>query len=428
MTSYNNLTAGKLEMNEMIDQGRLQIQCFDANLGSPASDAQVLVMPRANSRLIAQIRTDSSGQTPEISLPTPPMEYSMAPGQPQPFSTYDIVVTREDVGTVIVEGVQVFPETTAIQNVNLRPREYSDEASQTLFIPYPVLWGDFPPKIPESPVKELPPSSGFIVLSEPVIPEIIVVHDGAPSNPSVRNYYVPFKDYIKNVASSEIYSTWSNNAIQANVLAILSFTLNRVYTEWYRNKGYDFTITNSTAYDQAFSYGRTIFEEISLVVDEIFTTYITKPNIRQPLLAQYCDGQRVTCPNWLSQWGSKSMGEQGYAPIDILRYYYGSEVYLAEARKVEGIPQSFPGVNLQLGSAGEAVRTIQEQLNRISNNYPAMPKIRVDSVFGETTQNAVKKFQEIFKLPATGIVDFATWYSISNIYVAVTQMAELAID
>ena len=145
-----------------------------------------------------------------------------------------------------------------------------------------------------------------------------------------------YKDYIKNVASSEIYCTWPNNTIQANILAILSFTLNRVYTEWYRNKGFDFTITSSTAYDQAFSYGRTIFEEIAYVVDEIFTTYITKPNIRQPLLAQYCDGQRVTCPDWLSQWGSKGLGEQGYSPIDILRYYYGSDVYLSEAQKNDG--------------------------------------------------------------------------------------------
>lgn len=426
MVPYNKPAARKMGMNEMIDRGRLQVQCFDADLGSPASDVKVLVLPRLNSYLIAQISTDSSGQTPVISLPAPPVEYSLAPGFPQPFSTYDIIATREDFDTVIVEGVQVFPETTAIQKVNLRHREYPYEASRTLLIPYPVLWGDFPPKIPESAVKELPPSSGFVVLSEPVIPETIIVHDGAPSNSSAVNYYVPFKDYIKNVASSEIYCTWPGNTIRSNILAILSFTLNRVYTEWYRNKGFDFTITSSTAYDQAFSYGRTIFEEIAYIVDEIFTTYITKPNIRQPLLAQYCDGQRVSCPDWLSQWGSKGLGEQGYSPIDILRYYYGSEVYLSEARKVEGIPQSFPGVNLMLGYAGEAVRTIQEQLNRISNNYPAIPKVNADSIFGETTQNAVKKFQEVFRFPVTGIVDLATWYGISYIYVAVTKMGELA--
>lgn len=426
MKLYNNRVARKMGMNEMIDKGGLQIQCFDINLGRPISDVNVFIMPRLSSYLIAQMITDFSGQTQEISLPTPPLEYSLAPGFPQPFSTYDVIVTREDFDTVIVEGVQVFPEATAIQRINLRQREYSTEMSRTLFVPYPVLWGDFPPKIPESSVKELPPSSGFIVLPETVIPEIIVVHAGVPTDSSAANYYVPFKDYIKNVASSEIYTTWTNNAIRANVLAILSFTLNRVFTEWYRNKGFDFTITNSTAYDQAFSYGRTIFEEISYVVDEIFTTYITKPNIRQPLLAQYCDGKRVSCPGWLSQWGSQGLGDQGYSPLDILRYYYGSEVYLSQAQIVEGIPQSFPGVSLMLGSSGTAVRTIQEQLNRISDNYPAISKIRVDGIFGEATENAVKKFQEIFLLPVTGIVDLATWYSISNIYVAVTKMAELA--
>jgi len=425
MTQYNNPAAGKAGMNEMIDRGRLQVQCFDASLGNPVSHVNVFVMPRLSSYIIGQMSTDSSGQTPEITLPAPPLEYSSAPGFPQPFSTYDIVAAREDFDTVVAEGVQIFPGAKAIQKINLRRRKYSYEASQALIIPYPVLWGDFPPKNPESAVKELPPSSGFVVLTEPVIPETIIVHDGIPTNSSAANYYVPFKDYIKNVASCEIYCTWPSNTIHANILAILSFTLNRVYTEWYRNKGFDFTITGSTAYDQAFSYGRTIFEDIAFVVDEIFTTYITKPNIRQPLLAQYCDGQRVICPDWLSQWGSKDLGEQGYSPIDILRYYYGNEVYISEAQKVEGIPLSFPGFNLLSGSVGEAVRTIQEQLNRISDNYPAIHKIKADGIYGETTNNAVKKFQEIFQLPVTGIVDFATWYSISNIYVAVNKMSEL---
>ena len=334
--TYNNPAIRKAGMNEMIGKGHLQVQCFDASLGNPVPHVEVLVMSRENSYIIAQISTDSSGQTQEIILPAPPLEYSLAPGFPQPFSTYDVIVSREDFDTVFVEGVQVFPETTAIQKINLRQRKYFYETSRSLFIPYPVLWGNFPPKTPESAVKELPPSSGFVVLPEPVIPETIIVHDGVPTNSSAANYYVPFKDYIKNVASSEIYCTWPNNTIRANILAILSFTLNRVYTEWYRNKGFDFTITSSTAYDQAFSYGRTIFEEIAYVVDEIFTTYITKPNIRQPLLAQYCDGQRVTCPDWLSQWGSKGLGEQGYSPIDILRYYYGSDVYLSEAQKNDG--------------------------------------------------------------------------------------------
>lgn len=425
MIPYNNPAIRKTSTNEMVDRGRLQVQCFDATVGNPVPDVEVQVLSRKDSSIIAQINTDSSGQTPEVILPTPPLEYSLTPGLPQPFSTYDVAVSSEYFDTVFVEGTQVFPETSAIQKINLIRRKNSYETSHSLIVPYPVLWGDFPPKTPESPIKELPPSSGFVVLPEPVIPETIIVHAGVPTDSSAANYYVPFKDYIKNVASSEIYSTWPNTTIQANILAILSFTLNRVYTEWYRNKGYNFTITNSTAYDQAFSYGRTIFEEISYIVDEIFTSYITKPNIRQPLLTQYCDGQRITCPDWLSQWGSKDLGEQGYTPINILRYYYGNDIYLSEAQRVEGVPQSFPGASLEVGSSGEPVRTIQEQLNRISNNYPAIPKVKVDGIYGEATQNAVKTFQEIFQLPLTGIVDFATWYSISNIYVAVTKIGEL---
>ena len=235
---------------------------------------------------------------------------------------------------------------------------------------------------------------------------------------------MPFKDYIKNVASCEIYPTWPVEALEANILAIISFTLNRVYTEWYRGKGYDFTITNSTAYDQAFVYGRNVFSEISEIVDYLFSTYITKPNIRQPLFTQYCNGSSVTCPGWLSQWGSKALGEQGYDAVEILRQYYGSEIYLTSAQTVGGVPSSYPGEVLQRGSSGNAVRTVQEQLNAISDNYPAIQKNAVDGIYGEATENAVRKFQEIFDLPQSGTVDFATWYQISNIYVAVEKLAQ----
>ena len=206
------------------------------------------------------------------------------------------------------------------------------------------------------------------------------------------------------------------------MLAIISFTLNRVYTEWYRGKGYDFTITNSTAYDQSFVPGRTIFEQISVVVDDLFNTYITREGAGQPLLTQYCDGRRTQCDG-LSQWGSQALGEQGWDAISILRRYYGSDIYLAPAEKVEGVPMSFGGTTLSLGSAGEDVRTIQLQLNRIRENFPALPAVRADGVYGEETEEAVRTFQSIFHMPQTGEVDFATWYSISNIYVAVAKLA-----
>jgi hypothetical protein len=286
----------------------------------------------------------------------------------------------------------------------------------TLFVP-----GE--PKTPEAEVKPVT-ETGEIVLSRVVVPQYVVVHDGAPGNTAAKDYYVTFLDYIKNVASSEIYATWPDAAIRANVLAIMSFTLNRVYTEWYRGKGYDFTITSSTAYDQKWSYGRTIFESISRIADEMYTNYLSRPNVKQPILTQYCDGRQVTCPKWLSQWGSKELADQGLRTIEILRYYYGSNMYINTAEEISGIPASWPG-ELSVGSTGQKVRQLQEQLNGISNNYPAIPKLNVDGIYGSLTQNSVKVFQSVFGLPVTGIVDYRTWYKISQIYVGVTGIAEL---
>ena len=257
------------------------------------------------------------------------------------------------------------------------------------------------------------------------MPEYVVVHDGAPSDSTARDYYVTYKDYIKNVASSEIYATWPDATLRANILAIMSFTLNRVYTEWYRNKGYDFTITSSTAFDHKWIYGRNIFQNISRIVDDIFQNYLSRPNVKQPILTQYCDGQRVSCPNWMSQWGSKDLGDQGYSFIEILRYYYGSEMYVNEADEIAGIPSSWPREDLSIGSRGEKVRQMQSQLVRIARAYPAIPVIAADGIYGPRTAEAVEMFQSIFGLPVTGVVDYATWYKISEIYVGVTRIAEL---
>ena len=193
----------------------------------------------------------------------------------------------------------------------------------------------------------------------------------------------------------------------------------------YRNKGFDFTITSSTAFDHKWIYGRNIFESISEVVDDVFENYLSRPNVKQPILTQYCDGQRVKCPNWMSQWGSKSLGDQGYSAIEILRYYYGSSMYINMAEEIAGIPLSWPGELLDIGTRGDKVEQIQDQLNAISNNYPRIPKIAVDGIYGERTQNAVRVFQEVFGLPETGVVDYRTWYKIQEIYVGVTRIAEL---
>ena len=257
-----------------------------------------------------------------------------------------------------------------------------------------------------------------------VVPEYIVVHDGSPRDRTAQNYYVKYKDYIKNVASSEIYATWPDNTIRANVLAIMSFTLNRVYTEWYRNQGLDFTITSSTAFDHKWINKRNIFDSISRIVDEVFSNYLSRPNVRQPILTQYCDGKRVQCPNWMTQWGSKYLGDQDYSTIDILRYYYGDDMYINTAQEISGVPSSWPGYILEIGSSGDKIRQIQEQLNVIAGAYPALPKINADGIYGPATANAVREFQSIFGLPETGKVD-STWYKISEIYVGVSRIAEL---
>ena len=408
-------------------RGNIVVNVFDETVANPIDEAQVDIFGVNNAGEELQVEslvTNISGQTEEIALDAPPVEYSLTPqDENRPFSTYTVRISAPDFETAVINGVEIFDTTTAIQNVNLAPKIATPVAPHIINISENTLWGDFPPKIPEEETKPLPPPTGFVVLDKVVIPEFIVVHDGPP-DAYAQNYWVPFKDYIKNVASSEIYSTWPTQTIRANVLAILSFTLNRVFTEWYRGQGKDFTITSSTAFDQKFSYGRNIFTEIANVVDEIFTNYITREGILQPLFSQYCDGKRVSCPTWLSQWGSAALGEQGMNYLNILKNYYGN-IYIDTAPIVSGVPVSYPGFTLQIGSTGTPVRTIQNQLNSISNNFPAIPKLRVDGIYGEQTAESVRAFQRIFSMPVTGVVDFATWYRISNIFVAVTKLATL---
>jgi len=404
------------------------ISCNIGTRAQPLSGAVVKLFQTdglGNEKQLEQLTTDANGQTPQISLPAPPLDYSLVPMSPMPYSQYDIMVEADGFEPMAVRDIQVLPETTALQDCILSPETIISQQNEKeiIIIDHHTLYYEYPEKIPESAVKDLPPPTGFVVLDRVVVPETIVVYDGKPDIPGAAKYYVPFRDYIKNVASSEIYANWPVNSIKANVLAILSFTLNRVFTEWYRGKGKDFTITSSTSFDQAYMHGRNIFTEISQVVDEIFTSFITKPDIRQPLFSQYCDGVRVKRDGWLSQWGSKDLAEKGYTTIDILRNYYGSNVYLDAAVKVAGIPQSYPGFVLKAGSTGDAVRTIQRQLNAISNNYPAIKKVAVDGVFGQSTTDAVKMFQSIFNLTQDGIVGFGTWYKISDIYVAIEKLA-----
>ena len=258
----------------------------------------------------------------------------------------------------------------------------------------------------------------------PYVPERITVHLGAPSS-YAANVTVPFSDYVKNVASSEIYPTWDESALRANILAIISFALNRVYTEFYRSRGYDFDITNSTAYDQAFVNGRNFFQNVSAIVDDIFNHYIRRQNFVEPLAAKFCNGTTVTCEG-LSQWGSQYLATQGYNSVQILRNCYGNNIEIVQNAPIRGVSTSYPGTPLRRGSTGQFVTVVQVELNRISQNYPAIPKVgTVDGIFGSKTEAAVRKFQEIFNLTQDGIVGKATWYELVRIYVAVTNLAEL---
>ena len=390
----------------------------------PIPEATVRVAYTGNpDQIIEELTTDESGQTPTIEVPAPNRDYSLEPESAQPYSEYTITVSAPGYEDAVVSGTQVLTGEIALQDIRMRPLALSVPNNAIVILPH-TLYYEYPPKIAEAEIKPVN-ESGEIVLSRVVIPETIIVHGGPPNDTSAPNYYVPYREYIKNVASSEIYATWPENTIIANVLAIMSFTLNRVYTEWYRNKGYNFTITSSTAYDHFFVYGRNVFESISRVVDDVFASFLSRPNVRQPILTQYCDGVRVSCPGWMSQWGSKTLGDQGYTPIEILRHYYGESIYINTAPEISGIPSSWPGTDLTQGSRGEKVLQMQEQLNRIAQNYPAIPSIAADGIYGPATAEAVRKFQEIFDLPPTGVVDYPTWYKISQIYVGVTRIAEL---
>lgn len=421
----------------MADKGRLQIVTLKDNSYIPIPNATVKITstnpeetPGFEDKILT---TNSEGKTPLVEIETPPVDRSLNKDNTLiPYTLVDINVQAEGYETFVIKGVQILAFQIAIQICPLRPAQASRETQpnvqveEIIVIPPNRQFGDFPPKIPEDPEKPLPPPpSGLVVLPEPVIPEYIIVHAGVPSDTSAPNYKVPYNEYLKNVASSEIYATWPDSTIRANVYAINSFALNRIYTEWYKSKGYDFDITNSTAYDQAFTYGRNIFENIGLIVDEIFSTYVKRPGAKQPLLTQYCDGKYVSCPQWMTQWGSKDLGERGFTPYEILTNYYGNDLEFERAPKVSGSPKSYPGYILTVGSKGEPVKTVQTFLNRIAQNYPLIGKVPVDGVYGENTAKQVKLFQQTFGLPQTGQVDYATWYKISAIYVGVTKIAEL---
>lgn len=403
----------------MPDTGSLRVDVTDQD-GRPidGATAEISITGEPETTL-ESIQTDSNGQTESVELPAPPFEYTENPGVTQPYSEYSIIVRAPGFAPVSINGIDIFSSRRSIQDVRLT------EASQVVTIGPNTLFGNYPPKIPEASIKPITPT-GEIVLDRVVVPGTVVVHDGVPTDTTASNYYVSFPDYIKNVACSEIYPTWPEATITANVIAIVSFTLNRVYTEWYRNKGYSFTITSSTAFDHKWINERNIFDNVGLIVDEVFADYVSKPDVKQPILTQYCDGKRTTCSG-MSQWGSKYLGDQNYSALQILRNYYGSDIYINTAEEVSGIPLSWPGYTLDIGDSGTPVRTIQEQLSAIRRTYSNIPSLAIDGIYGEDTAAAVSRFQSIFDLPVTGEVDYRTWYKISQLYVALEKLAELRV-
>lgn len=406
-------------LQNMPDTGSLRVDVTDQD-GRPidGATAEISITGEPETTL-ESIQTDSNGQTESVELPAPPFEYTENPGVTQPYSEYSIIVRAPGFAPVSINGIDIFSSRRSIQDVRLT------EASQVVTIGPNTLFGNYPPKIPEASIKPITPT-GEIVLDRVVVPGTVVVHDGVPTDPTASNYYVSFPDYIKNVACSEIYPTWPEATITANVIAIVSFTLNRVYTEWYRNKGYSFTITSSTAFDHKWINERNIFDNVGLIVDEVFADYVSKPDVKQPILTQYCDGKRTTCSG-MSQWGSKYLGDQNYSALQILRNYYGSDIYINTAEEVSGIPLSWPGYTLDIGDSGTPVRTIQEQLSAIRRTYSNIPSLAIDGIYGEDTAAAVSRFQSIFDLPVTGEVDYSTWYKISQLYVALEKLAELRV-
>lgn len=403
--------------------GRLKAQVHTGEDALPVANANVQIKDKSGN-VLYNLTTDASGNTEYVELPAPDKANTLDPNSPGPhYSTYDVVISHPDSYiTDTIHGVQIFDGVSSTEQVNLVPKPRTRENfASDYFIPPNALETDSQ----SGPAAQSASQPIPRVLPEVAIPEYITVHLGTPGQTNARNVRVKFTDYIKNVASSEIYPTWPENAIRANIYAQISLALNRIYTEWYRGKGYNFDITNSTAYDQAFVENRNIFDNVSQTVDEIFNQYIRRTGRKEPFYAEYCSGTTVTCPG-MSQWGTVSLANQGLDPLQILRNYYPKDIQIVTTNNIKDMPASYPGYTLTEGMTSEDIRRMQNFLNRIRANYPAIPQIaNPNGYFGPDTTQAVKAFQQIFGLTPSGTVSSDTWYKISAIYLGVTKLAEL---
>lgn len=402
-----------------MDHGTILVEVTTAGEALPVEGALVQIYSLLTGSNI-DLYTGPDGRTPSIAVPAPSLIGSLEPGMSSsPYYSYNVTVYAPGYTNTMVEGVQVFPGIQSVLPIHLHPLSSSrtiDMESDIFSIP-PNGLQLTQPREPEGPPEGR-------ILGRVYIPEYITVHLGRP-NSNARNVRVSFPDYIKNVASSEIYPTWPENALRANIHAQIGFALNRVFTEWYPSRGYPFDITNSTAYDQYFVEGRNYFDSISRIVDQIFNVYPRRKGRLEPLFSSYCNGSTVTCSG-LSQWGTVNLANQGYAPLRILQYYYGNDVELTTASEIQDLEGSYPGTPLRKGSRSNDVLMLQRQLNRIRRNYPGIPAIsNPDGIFGDQTLAAVRAFQRIFDLSVDGIVGKATWYKVQYIYAAIKRLAEL---
>ena len=406
--------------------GTLRVQTYAARESAPVGNVRIrLRSADSQSAQEMEFYTDGEGNALDLELPAPPASLSLEENATQrPYSVWDLTADKEGYQTLTLEGLQLFAGQMTLAQLEMRPM-------QRLGAPAPLPDSfETPPHQLYSPGSEAPSSAPVqfcepapAVLTAPIIPETITVHLGKPAA-SAQNVTVSFRKYIANVASSEVYPTWPEQALRANIHAQISLALNRIFTEWYPSKGYNFNITNSTSYDQYYVHGREIFEPMERITDDIFNTYVRREGTIEPYYTEYCDGKTVSCPG-MKQWGTVDRANEGKNALQILRYYYGNNIEIVRTNNIQGIPQSYPGTALRRGDSGEDVRIIQRQLTRIAKNYPAFGKPGTDGVFGAATEASVKAFQKHFNLTADGVVGRSTWYKISYIYVSVKKLAEL---
>ena len=401
----------------MNQQGTLRVQSFAQRFTSAVPEVLITVTGPGFSRTFL---TDAEGTAPDLAIEAPPQALSLTENpSAQPYAAVTLTAEKKGWQRQVIQDIQIFPCQTTLATLEMIPVNESTPGRQRVepveIPPHPLYAGEGG----SGPGPKVSPR----VLDQVIIPKNITVHLGKPAA-SARNVTVSFRKYIANVASSEVYPTWPEQALRANIHAQISLALNRIYTEWYPSKGYRFNITNSTSYDQYFVYGRTIFDVMERITDDIFNTYVRRSGTIEPYYTEYCDGKTVTCPG-MKQWGTVTLANQGRSALQILRNYYGNSVEIVRTQNIQSIPSSYPGSPLRRGDSGTSVATIQRQLNRIAKDYPFFGTVSVDGSFGAATETLVKRFQKQFNLTQDGVVGRATWYKISYIYVSVKDLAEL---